>query len=335
VKSINVDACGLRANHPPVKPTNIEELLNVGRGLSPPHIPQSDPLPADKRQELQSVYLSIYGPGMDKFFDTHWFTTRGQHHLLADQRLCEKYLALMARFTITAQTNYNENLITQSLEANVIWESLLLCRQVSASILSTNDSSNQVEVDAGVHDAAKRLRIFESLVTNQQIDTEFPEKMDEFYSPKQVNALNAQLISRERSFWKHVATFCTLKDDSGSAAHADPNMDPAMAPASVSPESDKIDAVLREIRQLLDSRENRDILYSVAIARHVGQQMAERAAREGTVPQPPMPTSNDENDPKTALNVARNFIREESDGKGTTQVSQRICGMAKRSWGNR
>ena len=292
----------------------------------------------DNREEIKSVFLSIYGLGMDKFFETRWFTARGIHHLLADQRLCEKYLALTGRFGITANNNYHENLITQSLEAHVIWDSLLLCRQVSASIVSTNDSNSQVEIDAGVHDAAKRLRAFEALITNQQVDADLPAKIDEFYEPsKAATGLNSQLIDRERGFWKQVAIFSSLKDESEEAVRPDPNVDPAMT-GVVGPsgtDTEKIDACLKEMRMLLDSRENRDILYSVAIARVVGQSMANKAIREGVKPEAPAPVTNSEDDPKTKLHVARTFIQGESSGKGTTQVAQRICGMAVRAWGGR
>ena len=40
----------------------------------------------------------------------------------------------------------------------------------------------------------------------------------------------------------------------------------------------------------------------------------------------------DELDPKTKLRVARRFVESEANGKGTSQVVQRVCGMVVRGW---
>ena len=315
-----------------MKPTKIEDILNVGAGFVPPVVAASASMAPNVRDLVKETYSSVYGNGIDKFLETRWFTTRGLTHLLQNPLLCEKYAMLISRFDITAASNYQENLVTQSLEAHVVWETMLLCRQVSASINTTNDSSAVIETNEGVHDAAKRVEVFEALITNQQLDpanaiTETSGQAGSITTLTTTTALDDQLKTRERDFWRLVSKFCTLKYSpqappaTGSEASAGPSSNPAT----------EIDGVLGETRVLLDSRENRDVLYSIAIARHWGQRLAERAEAEGGKLE--QPVSNDEGDPRNKLRVARDFITAEAGGKGTTQVVQRICGMAVMSWG--
>ena len=130
---------------------------------------------------------------------------------------------------------------------------MLLCRQVSASAESTNGATNYMEVNDGVHDAAKRLEIFETLVTNQYLES---EPLPPNNAARNGNMLDDQLKFREREFWRLLSKFLTLHDDEAASAT-------------------EIDDTLSQCRHLLDSRENRDVIYSIAIARHIGQRRAE------------------------------------------------------------
>lgn len=302
------------ANTAPViaKPTNIEELLDVG-GVPPPDYKPLSSLPPSHLDAIKALYNATYANAIDKFLETRWFATRGLTHLLADQSLCERYANLIQRFESTASNpaDYRQVLLTQSLEAHVIWHTMLLCRHVSAK--STN-SSNYIEINEGVHDAAKRLEVFETLVTNQYLDSEPLPSINQPPGP-QNGILDGQLKFRECEFWRLVSKFLSIRDDEAAAAN-------------------QLDDILAELRKLLDSRENRDVIYSIAIARHIGQRMAEGSKplglgdRGGEL-------NNDENDPRNKLKVARTFVESEANGRGTTQVVQRLCGVAIRSWGNR
>ncbi|MCJ1419044.1 hypothetical protein MMC32_005395 [Xylographa parallela] len=304
VSTVHTDQCTLIA-----KPTKIQDLLDVG-GYPPPDVKPSTSIPPSAIDELKSLYLTAYATAIDKFFETRWFTTRGLPHLLADTNLCEQYNTLLQRVTmpITQPPNYREHAITQSIEAHVIWSTMLLSRQVSAAARSTNGQNNYIEVNEGVHDAAKRLEIFETLITNQYLDT---ESLPQSTTSGNRNGLDDQLKTREREFWRLISRFLTLRDDEAASAN-------------------EIDDTLSQCRHLLDSRENRDVIYSIAIARHIGQRMAEGGKGLGDRPEE---ISNDEQDPRAKLSVARRFVEGEAAGKGTTQVVQRVCGMAIRSWG--
>ena len=315
-----------RAEPEPVPPVKIEDILDVGSGMAPPVINTASTLNPQQRDEIKNLYTTIYATGIDKFLETRWFSSRGLAHLLNNPILCEKYKFLLSRFHITAASDYRGNLVTQSLEAHVIWETFLLARQVSASINTTNDPNATVEANEGVHEAAKHVEVFEALITNQQLDpanaindaqAQSSSTTTPSGTPKP--ALDDQLRNRERDFWRHTSKFCTLKDDSKSSAE-----NPL----------EEIEKALKDMRILLDSRENRDIIYSIAIIRHIGNQLAEKAAAEGDKGQSAsgQPVGNSEEDPRTKVSVARNFIHSESAGKGTTQVAQRVCGMAIMAW---
>lgn len=193
---------------------------------------------------------------------------------------------------------------TQSLEASVVWSMMGLCRQVANTPIATNGQASHPDVNDDVKDASARLEVFEKLISGEYLDPEPVLKME---NTTNGTAFEEQLKYREREFWRLVNTFLTIRDDEASSAK-------------------EIDDTLGSCRSLLDSRENRDVIYSIAIARHVGQRMAEFPNNLQ------QPASNDEQDARTKLFVAKKFIEDEANGKGTNQVIQRLCGMAMRSW---
>ena len=183
----------------------------------------------------------------------------------------------------------------------MVWAMIGMCRQVAG-----NSPVDEQDVKEGVHDAAKRMEIFESLVTGEYLDSSsaVPSQASE---ESNGTALNDQLKARERDFWRLVHTFLTIRDDEASAAK-------------------EIDDTLTSCRSLLDSRENRDVIYSVMVARHIGARISEFPENMQ------QPTNNDEENARNKVYVAKKFIEEESNGKGTNQVVSRLCGMAHRSW---
>lgn len=175
-----------------------------------------------------------------------------------------------------------------------------MCRQVAG-----NSPVDEQDVKDGVHDAAKRMEIFENLVTGEYLDSSSaPSPVSE---ESNGTGLTDQLKTRERDFWRLVHTFLTIRDDEASAAK-------------------EIDDTLTSCRGLLDSRENRDVIYSVMVARHVGARISEFPENLQ------QPANNDEDNARTKVFVAKKFIEDEANGKGTNQVVQRLCGMAHRSW---
>lgn len=284
----------------------MDDLLAIGG--SPPLLAPSTSISPAIYDEIKSLYTTIYAPGIDKFLETRWFQLRGLSHLLHDNRLCEQFANLIPRFTIDpANANYYLTIpITQSLEASIIWSIMCLCRLVANTPNPTNGQVNYLEVNDGVQDAARRLDIFENMVTGQYLDAE-PAEATEPTRNGTGTMFDDQLKFREREFWRLMHAFLTIRDDEASSAK-------------------EIDDTLGKCRGLLDSRENRDVLYSVAISRHLGQRMSEFPDNLQ------QPHTNDEQDARAKLYVAKQFIEDEAKGKGTNQVIQRLCGIAMRSW---
>ena len=291
-------------NNSPAKRTKIDDLLALG-GVHPPLPTPPTSISPAKYDEIKNIYTKMYASSIDKFLETGWFQLKGLNHLLHDGRLCEQFSALIDRFSITPQNDqdYRVTAMTQSLEAAVIWAIMGLCRRVASTPNPTNGQVNYLEIRDGVHDAVKRLDIFENLVTGQYLDTDPPKTEN----TRNGTVFDDQLKFREREFWRLMEKFLTIRDDEASSAK-------------------EIDDTLQSCRNLLDSRENRDVIYSIAIARHIGQRVAEFPDNLQ------QPESNDEKDARAKLFVAKRFIEDEANGKATNQVMQRLCGMAMRSW---
>ena len=283
----------------------MDDLLALGGIPAPPPAP-TFAIPPGTLDEIKKVYSAIYAPAIDKFLETRWFQVRGLSHLLHDGRLLAQYATLVARLGIAPTVPHYFQIIeaTHSLEASVIWATMCLCRPVANASNLPNGQINSLDASDGVHDASKRLEIFEHLVSGQYLTSESSPNPE---SARNGTVFDEQLKFREREFWRLMNKFLTIRDDEACSAK-------------------DIDDTLAGCRNLLDSRENRDVIYSVAIARHLGQRMAEFPDNLQ------QPTSNDEQDARARLYVAKKFIEDEATGKGTNQVIQRLCGMAMRSW---
>lgn len=112
-----------------------------------------------------------------------------------------------------------------------------------------------------------------------------------------------------QDFWSQLGRFTSTRDDM-----SDPGS------------QREINDALGVMRGVLAMAENRDVLYSIAIARHIGGKTPEFHP-----PRPVVPQTDDPNDDVKKLQVAHQFVEIE-DQKGTTQVIQRVCGMAIRGW---
>ncbi|KAI9814434.1 MAG: hypothetical protein M1827_003290 [Pycnora praestabilis] len=287
----------------PAKRIKIDDLLSVGGVIPPPLTPPNEhasSISPATYDEIKQIYLTLYGPAIDKFLETRWFGLRGLPRLLYDSRLCDQFATLIERFHSTRPDDQEATMVTQGVEAIVIWSLMTMCR---SAVSAGNGSEGQVEREE-LEEVTKRLDVFENLVSGQFLDTNPAPALDHArYGPSPVQ----QQKYRECEFWRLIGKFLTLRDDEASSAK-------------------EIDDTLGTCRMLLDGQENRDVIYSIAIARHIGQRVAEFPDNLQ------QPTDNDEQDVRTKLFVAKKFIEDEAAGMGTTQVIQRLCGMATRSW---
>ncbi|KAI2818700.1 hypothetical protein CBS115989_4962 [Aspergillus niger] len=290
----------------PSEPTNvrlkqvqISDLLAL-RGIPPPPPHPITSLPPNRLEEIQAVFLATYAPAIDKFFETRWFQEKALTHLLANAQLMAEYSALIDAFNDPNLGDPNVLARLESFEASVVWSSMTLCRHVMNVSTGT-----QPEYDLLA--AAKRLDVIESMITGEHLDSnplaQFPTREPAANPP----LLPDQLTQRSLDFWSSIGHFLTLHDNEASSAK-------------------EIDDTLARCRTLLDTFENRDVIYSIAIARHLGQRWADFPRSF------PQPITTNEKDAGAKLYVAQKFLEQEAGGKGTTQVIKRICGMVVRSW---
>ena len=342
------------------KRTRIEDLLALG-GCPPPPLPPPSAIPDTIWKEIIHIYNSVFAPAIDRFLETKWFVSRGESHLLANGALCNHFRDVLQRYTINPrEPNYGHHLAaTMSSEASLIWSLMGMCRQQAPPSYPpvkaeseqqpapphTPSESKFTDEDfkEGVRLAAKRVEIFEALLTGDHLPTDSsptggPSTRKSSSSDPSSTAntgtdntrangtaeppssttstvFGDQLKSRELSFWSLVHTFLTLHDDEASSAK-------------------EIDDTVASCRTLLDSYENRDVIYSIVIARHVGARLAESAAAagSGSSAQQQQAQNNDESDQRTKLLVAKKFLEEEAGGKGMNQIVQRLTAMAVRTW---
>ncbi|KAI9791780.1 MAG: hypothetical protein M1833_001339 [Piccolia ochrophora] len=290
----------------PAKRIKIDDLFAIG-GVAPPHVARSgenaSPLTPEVMEEMKNVYLTVYAPAIDQFLETSWYFTKGLTHLLDDTELCQLFGALLERFrAMPTEADSDALALTHSLEAQVVWSLMGLPRIAHQRKPRAENANGAVDEEAVESQMAeepyRRFLIFESLMTrwvltkNLTLLTQFPP------------SLQAGPKGRELDFWRLLGEAVTKSED----------------------EFLQNDLILASARTLLDNQENRDVIYSIAVCRHLGPHVP------GFPNQLAKPTSHDERDNQNKIVVAKTFLEREANGMMTNAVFSKICGMAASSW---
>ncbi|KAF2171171.1 hypothetical protein M409DRAFT_63549 [Zasmidium cellare ATCC 36951] len=283
-----------------VKAVQMQELFSLND--IPPQYNQRDtpvPLSPQAKADVEPFYKFHYALGLDRLFETTWYSSRGLSHLESDASL-QDYVSQAAEQFKTSNDNASAKPL-RSLEARLVW--LLACMPRSAATNANGAGSDPILLEL-----LPRIDTVENLLTGQFLENSRipPPPQQPPSQPHQDSAPAAQKYN-EQSFWHNLGRFVSIRDDH---------------PAAVKDINDAL-AVLRGILSML---ENRDVLYSIAIARHIGGRMPEFHPQRHLVA-----STNDQNDDINKLKVAHQFVEGE-DQRGTTQVIQRVCSMAIRSW---
>lgn len=287
--------------HADVKLT-IDELFNLND--IQPQLPVRstvDPSSPEAQEELEALYNYKYAHALDKFFETSWYSTRGFATLSRDSMLREFAVQCMEEmrskpgpFGQTAPMP-----ASASLEARLVWSLAVLPRK--QHLYNANEPSS----DSALLELLPRVDTIESLLTGRYLEnsrTPSPPLAAD-------NSPGQSQKSSQQAFWYHLGKFASLRDDQGDIHTLD-----------------QVATELTNMRMILNMLENRDVLYSIAVARHIGGRMPEWSPQT-----PQLPVSNDPNDDVNKLNVACRFVQSE-DQSGTSQVIQRICSMSLRAW---
>ncbi|KAI9050918.1 hypothetical protein LZ554_005030 [Drepanopeziza brunnea f. sp. 'monogermtubi'] len=278
----------------PAKRT-VEQLLDLG-GEAPP---KGGPDVAGNPQlidEIKHLYFSIYAPGLENFLESKWFSVKGLSKLLTGRKYLDDFGSLLVQFAKTQQDDPKEIAYTSSVEGRVVWSLATMVKTSAAENGAREHKTVPASDDA--NEAGDRLDIFETLLTGRVAAG------NPLTRPVPLSTDHHRL--RELQFWYTLGTFVTLQYEDNSFAK-------------------QVDDTLSALRNLLDGRENRDILYSIAVIRGLGQRVSEYTESE-------TPLHLDETDNKSRLLVAKKFVADEAAGSGTTNVIRRLCDLATRSW---
>lgn len=284
---------------------SIEQLLTLGAppipGLRGGDFSTGSPL----LEEAKHLYRSIYAPGLEGFLESKWFPSdNGLQRLTTDRAVLDKFGLLLAHFAKTSHTADPKQIaVTSSVEARLVWGLATMVQQAAtaesaANGVKTENKAPVVPPTDDATEAANRLTVFENLLTGRVATS------NRLTAPVQGSTDHHRL--RELEFWYTLGNFVCLRDDDPSEAKA-------------------VDDTTGALRNLLDGRENRDVLYSIAIVRALGHRVSEYTDSDA-------PLHFDESDNKSKLAVAKKFITDEGTGGGTTNVIRRLCELATRSW---
>ncbi|RYO93200.1 hypothetical protein DL764_008018 [Monosporascus ibericus] len=270
----------------------VDELVNMG-GATPP--PLDSPLSADKLNEVRDLYEQVYAVGLEAFFETKWYMSpQGLNALVSHTGVNEMMAGFLQSMAKTDANDVAGMQYSANLEFRVVWD---LATLVNASEVKVNIGDTLPPPDDG-SEARNRVCVFGALLSGDYLDqnplTPAPAQGDYHRI-------------REFRFWYYLAEFLRIKDhDVDMTAHRE--------------------RILGLVRELLDGRENRDVLYSFAIIRTLAPKFPPDF--EST-----LPPHLDESDPKSKLAVARKFIQDESQVTGgTTNVVRRFSELAVRAF---
>uniref|UniRef100_A0A0D2X9W3 Zn(2)-C6 fungal-type domain-containing protein n=1 Tax=Fusarium oxysporum (strain Fo5176) TaxID=660025 RepID=A0A0D2X9W3_FUSOF len=252
--------------------------------------------------EITKVYHEMYAPGLASFFESGWyhFTENGSPSFPRSQRLVELMASFLKALEAVKVNDQTQMAYSGILETRLVWE---LARAAydpptAASAISTTTLPH----DGDAKETQNRVRVVEALLCGDYLSVNplCPPMQD----PDSYR-------TRQFDFWYSLAEFVRTRED--------PN-GPSAAKSR--------EEMLSRMRYLLDGRENRDVLYSIAVVRELAPHFD--SPYGNTAPQ-----HADESDPKNRLSVASKFIYDESQVTGgTTNVVRRLCDIAYRAFVN-
>ncbi|KAL5616547.1 hypothetical protein FOBRF1_005295 [Fusarium oxysporum] len=252
--------------------------------------------------EITKVYHEMYAPGLASFFESGWyhFTENGSPSFPRSQRLVELMASFLKALEAVKVNDQTQMAYSGILETRLVWE---LARAAydpptAASAISTTTLPH----DGDAKETQNRVRVVEALLCGDYLSVNplCPPMQD----PDSYR-------TRQFDFWYSLAEFVRLRED--------PN-GPSAAKSR--------EEMLSRMRYLLDGRENRDVLYSIAVVRELAPHFDSPYGNAA-------PQHADESDPKNRLSVASKFIYDESQVTGgTTNVVRRLCDIAYRAFVN-
>lgn len=260
----------------------------------PPRIEHGSFVSGQDHDRINLHYSQSYAFPLDRFLEVKFWHTDLLRPVDRNGHTLRQYSQFLHRL---AEQGSSKQPALLSEEASLIWALFKLCQEPTATTGSTpweQDSEEAQQRKVAIH----RLIVFEALLTGEYLSSN-P------FSPPDKTLLNSgitsQLKQRELEFWFCIGRVVSTQETDASSAR-------------------QLDDSLARCRTLLNNFECRDVIYSIAIVRHVGR-------RWGGVMKPGPGVT----DAKRAYDIATDFIRKETV-QGTNPVFQRVCSMAMKIW---
>ncbi|KAK4152062.1 hypothetical protein C8A00DRAFT_16607 [Chaetomidium leptoderma] len=293
------------SNYLRAKKMKVDELITLGG--APPH-PPSAPPSAEMLDEITKLYYEVYAPGLMLFFETRWYDLANNRAMTANPAaMLHNNPSLVSLFTSFIQTISKiqstdpvDMIHSGNLELSVVWSLARL--PLSVALNQRQQYPESVPAEDDPWEARGRLYVFETLMTGETLAG------NPLTPPP---AGNIHPVRRnELEFWYQLAKY--LQQDHASASPADISVR---------------EGCLNIMRSLLDGRENRDVLYSIAVLKEY------TAHWDASYSEQNVPSHLEESDSRSKLAVATRFIRDESTSTGgTTNVVRRFADLAHRAF---
>ncbi|EFY85132.1 negative acting factor [Metarhizium acridum CQMa 102] len=286
------------SHHATPKKMKINEIID---SLGPPPPPQQISHTEETFNEITKVYHEMYAGGLSAFLETTWyyFVDNGKMSFPRDANLIEHMATFLKILEAVRANDHSQMAYSGVLETRIVWE-------LACTAYRTPDATNQTKratmpPEGDATEARNRLRVVEALLCGEYLVT------NPLAPPLQDPDTQR---TRQFDFWYSLAEFVRKQDLPGSHQALKARED-----------------ALSRMRHLLDGRENRDVLYSIAVVRELAPHYG---PSYGNTPQ-----YADETDPKNRLAVASKFILDEAQVTGgTTNVVRRFSDIASRAFVN-
>lgn len=278
----------------------VDDLVKLGMAQQPPAQYSGN----TDFEEITKIYYEIYGPGLTAFFETQWYNFKEQPDAKNSILILRKHQPTLDTFAYFLETIGSVTTtdppdmdFAGQLETNLVWSlACLVMRAVPAN--SGKRATGQflpALPDDDPCEARNRLRVFEALLSGKTL------------SPNPLNRpppdnIGDSVRAKEFAFWYFLGEYIRL------------------------PEPEARLASLSHMRIMLDGRENRDLLYSLAVLRELSPHYPAGCENDA-------PRHLDEADPRNKLIVATRFVRQEAESTGgTTNVVRRFSQLALKSF---
>nr|XP_036579010.1 negative acting factor [Colletotrichum truncatum]KAF6786441.1 negative acting factor [Colletotrichum truncatum] len=280
-------------NHLRAKGMRIDELIGL---LGPAAPTQEIALTPELLTEIVNIYREVYAIGLQAFFETSWFHTKdahGKYALEHSQALLSQFASFVKVLQAVPANDHTQMAHSGVLETRLIWAlATLPCSSASAT---TNTDAKFLPPAEDLTEAANRVRVLETLLCGDFLPSNPLAPPVPDANPHR---------QQEFEFWHNLAEFLCYHD------------------------AVKREEILGRLRLQLGGRENRDLIYSIAISREISPRVEPGFERN-------IPQHLDESDPKNRLYVANKFIQDEAQVTGgTTNIVRRFSEIAIRSYIN-